>query len=81
MKNAIILALAIAFGSSGINIANANAGEKQTQTVKKSGNKLKPAQVKATKPEKKKLEKKPDGSFGYRYTCSPSGFGQMGKCW
>jgi len=37
--------------------------------------------VTSKKPRKKTIQRKPDGTLGYRYTCSPSGFGQMGKCW
>ena len=58
---------------------HADAREPQNQKTNKSAVELKTATPK--KSERKKIQRKPDGTLGYRYTCSPSGFGQMGKCW
>jgi hypothetical protein len=75
------MGILIFFTLAGLYLAtnHADAREPLNQKANKSAVELKTTTSK--KSERKKIQRKPDGTLGYRYTCSPSGFGQMGKCW
>jgi len=81
MKISCMLAFALIIGVSTSPVAAKDATPSNKHGyVSSKHQKPQPPKSKSARSEKK-LERKPDGTLGYRYTCSPSGFGQMGKCW